>query len=195
MGGTVYLIHNPFSSDKLSLVVPQVFNAQSIREFVFNHDGPLYAMGASENMAYINTKYQDPSLDWPDVQIFFTSFSDVADGGIFSRRGSGVTVDHYSYVYEPDIYQDSIMAVPLVMRPQSRGRIRLNSADPMEYPLIYANYFEHPIDLDILVSFFTLEKFTHFCNFIECFRWNFYIFRLKEQNSVTKFLKRAYFEH
>lgn len=151
MAGTAYLIQNPFSSDTLSLIVTKVVNAQSIREFVFNQDGPLYAMGASENMAYINTKYQDPSLDWPDVQIFFTSFSDLADGGMFSRRGSGVSFDYYSHVYEPDIYKDALMAVPLVMRPESRGRIRLNSADPMEYPLIYANYFENPIDLEILV--------------------------------------------
>lgn len=151
MGGTVYLIDNPFSSDTLSLIVPKVLNAETIREFIFDHDGPLYAMGAAENMAYINSKYQDPNLDWPDVQIFFTSFSDVADGGVFSRRGSGVTYDYYSHVYEPEIYQDSIMAVPLPMRPESRGRIRLNSADPMEYPLIYANYFENPRDLEIMV--------------------------------------------
>lgn len=151
MAGTVHLIQNPFSSDTLSLIVPKVMTAQSIQEFAFNQDGPLYANGASETMAYINTKYQDPSLDWPDVQIFFTSYSDIADGGIFSRRGSGVTIDYYSHVYEPEIYHDGLMAVPLVMRPESRGRIRLNSADPMEYPLIYANYFENPNDLEILV--------------------------------------------
>lgn len=152
MGGTVYLLQNPFSSDTLSLIVPKFFNPESIREFVFNQDGPLYAMGSSENMAFINSKYQDPSLNWPDVQIFFTSFSDIADGGIFSRRGSGVTYDYYSNVYEPEIYKDNMMAVPLLLRPQSRGKILLNSADPMEYPLIYANYFQHPNDLDILVG-------------------------------------------
>lgn len=151
MGGTVYLLQNPFSSESLSIIVPKVFTAETIRKFVFNQDGPLYAMGASENMAYINSKYQDPSLNWPDVQIFFTSFSDVSDGGMFSRRGSGVTYDYYSNVYEPEIYKDNIMAVPLVLRPESRGRILLNSADPMEYPLIYANYFENPKDLEILV--------------------------------------------
>lgn len=151
MAGTAYLIQNPFSSDTLSLIVTKAVNAETIRDFIFNQDGPLYAMGAAENMAYINTKYQDPSLDWPDVQIFFTSFSDLADGGMFSRRGSGVSFDYYSHVYEPEIYKDALMAVPLLMRPESRGQIRLNSADPMEYPLIYANYFENPIDLDILV--------------------------------------------
>lgn len=151
MAGTVYLLQNPFSSDTLSLIVPKIFNVETIREFVFNQDGPMYAMGAAENMAFINSKYQDPSIDWPDVQIFFTSFSDIADGGMFSRRGSGVSFDYYSNVYEPEIYKDSIMAVPLLMRPESRGRILLNSADPMEYPRIYANYFEKDIDLEILV--------------------------------------------
>lgn len=152
MGGTIYILENPFSSDTLSFIIPKIFNRHTIEEFVFNQEGPLYGQGASETMAFINSKYQDPNANWPDVQIFFTAFSDVADGGMFSRRGSGVTYDYYSKVYEPELYKDAMMAVPLVLRPVSRGRILLNSADPMEYPRIYANYFDNDIDLEILVS-------------------------------------------
>lgn len=151
MGGTVYLLQNPFSSDKLSFIIPKIFTRRTIEEFVFDQEGPLYGQGASETMAFINTKYQNPDANWPDVQIFFTAFSDIADGGMFSRRGSGVTYDYYSRVFEKQLYKDGMMAVPLVLRPESRGRILLNSADPMEYPLIYANYFDNPHDLEILV--------------------------------------------
>lgn len=43
------------------------------------------------------------------------------------------------------------LTIPLLLRPRSRGRIMLSSSDPMEYPIIHANYFDDPHDLDILV--------------------------------------------
>lgn len=152
MGGVIYIIKNPFSDESLSIIVPKIANAETIENFVFNQSGPLYAMSAAETMAYISTKYQDPSLDWPDVQLFFASYSDIGDGGMFSRRGSGITFEYYSKVYERAVYRDSIMIIPLLMRPESRGRIRLNSNDPMEHPIIFANYFDSPRDIDVLAS-------------------------------------------
>lgn len=152
VGGVFYLLQNPFSDETLSLVIPKIITPESIRNFVFNQEGPLYSMGSAETMAYISSKYQDPSVDWPDLQIFFASYSDVADGGMFARRGAGVTYEYYSQVYEHVIYRDSMAIIPLLMRPESRGKILLSSADPMEYPIIHANYFDHPKDIDVLVS-------------------------------------------
>lgn len=153
--GTVYLIQNPLSHDTLSYIVPKLINFNTLREFTFEHKGPLYGMPAAEVMAYISSKYQDPAEDWPDLQIFFASYSDISDGGIFSKRGSGVSWEYYSSVYESIIYKDAIMIIPLLMRPNSRGRITLRSSDPKEHPIIYANYFDDPIDINILVSIAT----------------------------------------
>lgn len=152
--GTVYLIRNPFSAETLSYIIPKmVGNLASMRQFIFDHSGPLYGMGAAEVMAYISSKYQDPSVDWPDLQIFFASYSDISDGGMFSRRGSGVTFEYYAEVYERALYKDGIMIIPLLMRPESRGQIRLSSSDPYQYPIIHANYFDAPKDIEILVKF------------------------------------------
>lgn len=152
LSGTIYLIQNPFSDQTLSYIVPKLLNVGTIREFLFEERGPLYAMPAAEVMAYINSKYQDPSVDWPDLQVFFASYSDIADGGLFSTRGSGVTREYYAQVFESILYRDAVMIIPLLMRPNSRGRITLRSADPSEHPAIYANYFDDPADLDILVG-------------------------------------------
>lgn len=163
MGGVAYLIENPFSDETLSFIVPKIVTAEVVRDFVFKQNGPLYAMGAAETMAFVNSKYQDPSVDWPDLQIFFASYSDIADGGMFSRRGSGVTYEYYSQVFERVIYKDCFMIIPLLMRPESRGRIQLRSADPMEYPIIHANYFDSPKDIEILVK--KIHLLFHFiCN-------------------------------
>lgn len=156
-GGGTYIIQNPISQESLSIIIPNLFNMDTVREFAFQRDGPLYAMPASEAMGYINTKFQDPSEDWPDVQLFLASFAESSDGGVFSRRGAGMSFEYYAHVYEPVIYKDAFMVIPLLMRPQSRGKIILNSADPREHPAIFANYFDHPRDLDILVSH-SIEK-------------------------------------
>lgn len=181
MSGSIYLIQNPFSPDTFSYIVPKIANIDTLREFVFDHKGPLYAMGASEVMAYISSKYQDASVDWPDLQIFFASYSDVSDGGMFSRRGSGVTYEYYAEVFEKSIYKDAIMIIPLLMRPESRGRILLSSSDPYEYPIIHANYFDVPIDIDILV-FSKKFCFNFSSNHITAYFILFFFFRLREQN-------------
>lgn len=151
LSGTMYLIQNPLSDETLSYIVPKLLNIGVIREFIFEQRGPFYAMPAAEVMAYISSKYQDPSVDWPDLQIFFASYSDIADGGLFSTRGSGVTPEYYAEVFESILYKDAVMIIPQLMRPKSRGRITLRSADPADHPNIFANYFDDPIDLEILV--------------------------------------------
>lgn len=151
-GGLTYLIQNPFSHETLSFIIPKLMNTETAREFTYTHDGPLYSMPASEVMAFINSKYQNPAEDWPDIQYFLAAYTDSSDGGIFSRRGGGISWQYYADVYEPIIYKDAFMIIPLLMRPLSRGRILLSSANPKEYPKIFANYFEHPHDLNILVS-------------------------------------------
>lgn len=151
-GGGTYIIQNPRSHQSLSIIIPNIFNMDTLREFTYKHSGPLYSMPASEAMGFINTKYQDGSEDWPDIQLFLASFAESSDGGVFSRRGAGMSFEYYAHVYEPVIYKDAYMVIPLLMRPESRGKIILNSADPREHPAIFANYFQHPKDLDVLVS-------------------------------------------
>lgn len=150
-GGGNYLITNPISNESLSIIVPKVMQVDSIREFAFEHRGPMYAMPACEIMAFINTKFQDPKEDWPDVQFFMASFADSSDGGMFGKRASGVSDDYYAEVYEKIIFKDAFMILPLLMRPQSRGRILLKDTNPASHPLIYPNYFSHPRDLEIMV--------------------------------------------
>ena len=129
----------------------------TVRQFTNEHNGPLYSMPASEGMGFINSKYQDPHEDWPDIQLFLASFAESSDGGVFSRRGAGMSFEYYAHVYEPAIYKDAFMVIPLLMRPQSRGKIILNSRNPREHPAIFANYFQHPRDLDVLVGKFITQ--------------------------------------
>lgn len=151
-GGGTYLITNPVSNDSLSIIVPKFLQVDSIRKFAFNQRGPLYAMPACEIMAFINTKYQDPKEDRPDIQLFLASFADSSDGGLFGKRASGITDEYYGEVYEKILYKDAFMILPLLLRPKSRGKIVLKDKNPSSHPLIYPNYFDHPRDLEIMIE-------------------------------------------
>lgn len=46
-------------------------------------------------MAYINTKYNDPKLDWPDAEIHLASGSPASDYGIILKDATGITDEVY----------------------------------------------------------------------------------------------------
>jgi choline dehydrogenase-like flavoprotein len=97
-------------------------------------------------------RYANETHDWPDIQLLLASYADNTDGGLLGKRDNGLTDELYAAMYEPILYEDSYSVLPLLLRPKSRGRIRLKNANPYEHPLIYPNYFHHPEDIKALVS-------------------------------------------
>ncbi|TDE34195.1 GMC family oxidoreductase N-terminal domain-containing protein [Actinomadura sp. 6K520] len=73
----------------------------------------------------------DPALDSPDLQFGVLSVALTADGAV-----------------SPD---PAYSLYPCLLRPRSRGSLRLRSADPADEPLIDPNYLESPDDVDALV--------------------------------------------
>ncbi|CAG2109862.1 unnamed protein product, partial [Medioppia subpectinata] len=78
--------------------------------------------------AFLSTKHALPGDDYPDVQI-----------NMFP-------------VYKPYVGRHTFTVAPNVLRPRSRGWIRLASRDPHSPPLIEPNIFADPHDLDVLVE-------------------------------------------
>jgi choline dehydrogenase-like flavoprotein len=64
----------------------------------------------------------------------------------------GMTYKTWRQVYEPYIGLNSFSLYPTLMRPISRGWIRLNSTDPYEHPIIEANIFDKDQDVNVLVE-------------------------------------------
>lgn len=75
-----------------------------------------------------------------------------SDAGKRVRKGLGLTDEVYDTVYKPISNKDVFTLMPLLLRPRSRGWVRLRSKSPFTYPLINANYFDDPIDIKTLVE-------------------------------------------
>jgi choline dehydrogenase len=96
------------------------------------HDGPFASNGASANV-FLRTR---PGLDRPDVQMICMPVSNSA-----TLWFPGAT--------PPPLYCFSTRIGAL--HPQSRGRVRLRSADPADRPRIFFNMFAVEDDLDTMV--------------------------------------------
>nr|XP_033331628.1 glucose dehydrogenase [FAD, quinone]-like [Megalopta genalis] len=55
-------------------------------------------------------------------------------------------------MYENIIYEPSYGSIPLLLRPRSRGYVKLRSSDVDELPMVVPNYFHDPHDLNVLIE-------------------------------------------
>lgn len=68
------------------------------------------------------------------------------------RNMLGITKEFFEKVYDGIIGKEAFSVVPVIMRPKSRGRIELKSANIFNWPKMDPHYFEHSEDLETLVA-------------------------------------------
>lgn len=76
----------------------------------------------------------------------------VSDSGYRIKSLIGIKDNVFSRVFEPYIGRNTFTITAIVLRPQSRGYIRLQSSDPFTHPIIEPNYFDELQDLNVLVE-------------------------------------------
>jgi choline dehydrogenase len=97
--------------------------------YIFSRKG-LLTIGAGYAGAFLRTR---PELASPDVQIHFL---------IFSTETAGAKLHPFS----------GFMASVCQLRPESRGFVRIKSADPLAPPAIQPRYLSNRIDCDTVVA-------------------------------------------
>ncbi|XP_035231009.1 glucose dehydrogenase [FAD, quinone]-like [Stegodyphus dumicola] len=146
-GGIHYLVKEP-----VAIVQPRVFTLKEIIRYLSIGRGPLTVLGGVEGLGFVNTKYANKSEDYPDVEIHFLSGSPAADGGQTFQRVMGQRREMWEKVYKPYAYRDSYTFCPVLLRPKSRGYLKLRSADPYDPPIIDPRYLTHPQDVLTMVE-------------------------------------------
>lgn len=145
VGGLVFLIDHP-----ISLVINRVVNLPSALRYAILGAGPLTSSIGLETVAFITTKYGNVTEDWPDIEFMLTSCSANSDGGTAAKKAHGLKDEFYDEFMGDITNKDVFGVFPMMLRPKSRGEVRLRSNNPMQYPLMYANYLTHPDDVRTL---------------------------------------------
>lgn len=147
LGGLTFMVNQP-----ISMVESRLHSVSAVMRYAVFGDGPLTVLGGVEGLAFVNTKYVNASDDFPDIELHFISGSTNSDGGRQIRKVHGLTQKFYDAVFGPINNRDSWSVIPMLLRPKSKGLIRLRSKSPFDPPLIYPNYFKEPEDMATLVE-------------------------------------------
>lgn len=146
-GGLTFLLDKP-----VSILQNRLQAATATTQYVLNERGPMTVLGGLEGIAFVNTLYANHTMDWPDIQFHMAPASINSDGGVQVRKILGLREDLYREMWAPlhDRYTWTIM--PLLLRPKSRGWVRLQSRDPFVPPLMNPNYYDDPLDIATMVE-------------------------------------------
>lgn len=147
LGGLTFLVNQ-----QVSLVQKRYENVPAVLKYAAFGTGPLTVLGGVEGLAFLKTKYVNKSEDFPDIEFHFCSGSTNSDGGSQLKKAHGITDQFYDTVFKPIDNHDSWSAVPVLLRPKSKGLIKLRSANPFDYPSIFPNYFFDYFDMKTLIE-------------------------------------------
>lgn len=143
VGGIIFRIDHP-----IGFVMNRLVNINSAIRYAVTEDGPLTSNIGLETVGFISTKYANQSDDWPDIEFMLTSASTTSDDQ--ARVAHGITDEFNDYMFADLKNQDVFGVFPMMLRPKSRGYLKLQSRNPLRYPLIYHNYLTHPDDVAVL---------------------------------------------
>lgn len=145
VGGLAFLIDY-----KISIVLNRMVNLNSALRYAITEDGPLTSSVGLESVGFISTKYANQTDDWPDIEFMLTSSSTPSDGGTHVKNAHGLTDEFYNEVFGKINNRDVFGVFPMMLRPKSRGRMKLRTKNPLDYPLLYHNYLTHIDDINVL---------------------------------------------
>ncbi|XP_075219565.1 glucose dehydrogenase [FAD, quinone]-like [Lycorma delicatula] len=147
MAGLTFLVDKP-----IAIVQDRLQAVPVTMEYILNERGPMTTLGGVEGLGFVSSKYANRSIDWPDIQFHMAPASINSDAGVRVRKILGIQDRIYNRVYRPISNRDSWTIMPLLLRPRSRGYVRLRSKNPFLYPIINPNYFDDPRDIATLVE-------------------------------------------
>ncbi|XP_032663997.1 glucose dehydrogenase [FAD, quinone] [Odontomachus brunneus] len=144
LGGLLFMINESIS------VTKERFQTFSVMlEYILKERGPMTS-SLVEGLAFLNTKYADKSGDYPDVQFHFLPTAVNSDEQ--TKKALGLTDRIYNTMYKPLHGADTWSILPLLLRPKSKGWVRLKSRNPLVHPEINPNYFAYKEDMDVCVE-------------------------------------------
>ena len=139
-----------FTVNTTTITSSLLLNTTTIDNYLRNFNGPFGSAGALEALAFIDTQRPKDPDGYPDVE--FMHFGGAICIDPVLKNNFGLRDEIYDEICKSLAKeQGAFMVLPMVLRPKSRGRIRLRSKNPFEYPIIQPNYFSDHHDIEISV--------------------------------------------
>ena len=108
-----------------------------LMKWLFSKDGALSA-SPLESVAFGSTSASPNRVDF---QFHFTAF----------HVGTGYDIDFYDLSTFPT-KEDGFTILPTLLKPKSRGYLKLKSKNPFEHPIIQPNFLKEDVDKKVLIE-------------------------------------------
>lgn len=138
-----------FTVNATTVSMDRLLDIDIIDNYLSTYEGPISSAGGVESIAFIETDKPYNPNGYPDLEFLQIAASVSTD--IIFKQNFGIRDDIYNEMFKPLQNSNTFMVFPMVMRPKSRGRIKLRSTNPFDSPAIFPNYFSDPYDIDIAV--------------------------------------------
>ena len=152
------MAYYPFISKNSTGLTVSVIKALSpfeqMRYALTGKGAPLSDNGISSGMFLHSGIGHRDKFSRPDLQVHsFPGFLNI-DYGLSLPKLFGLNDSVYeSYFLKNDVENyEFLNTMPTLLRPKSRGSVRLASTDPDELPLVNPNYLDDPDDLKVLIE-------------------------------------------
>lgn len=146
MGGFTFLVDEPISLMSLRILLHPQYTA----EYMDEHKGPLSVPGGSEAILFTDLDHPGDPDGWPDLELL--SLGGSINSDLLTRKNFGITDENYDAVYKPIEMEDAFMIFPMLLRPKSKGRIKLKNKNYKTKPYLFANYFDDPKDMETMIK-------------------------------------------
>ncbi|CAH0402734.1 unnamed protein product [Chilo suppressalis] len=117
----------------------EVLDWSILTSYLLEMEGPMSGTGVTQLTGLLYSSLGDKGRKQPDLQFFFNGFYAECSktGQVNEEREDGYTARNVS-------------ANAALLLPRSVGYLTLNSSHPLDPPLFFPNYFEHPEDLTMI---------------------------------------------
>uniref|UniRef100_A0A6A7FRT3 Glucose dehydrogenase [FAD, quinone]-like n=1 Tax=Hirondellea gigas TaxID=1518452 RepID=A0A6A7FRT3_9CRUS len=123
---------------------------KTILDYLKNRRGLLSDTIGLECNLFVNIGGGEPS--WSDMQLSIASLSYAIDRGLLLVPAVDMKPEIYNNLYEEFFNDETLTINPCLLRPKSRGSVRLASSNPFDNPVADINYFDHPDDMKLMIK-------------------------------------------
>ncbi|KAL0130218.1 hypothetical protein PUN28_002064 [Cardiocondyla obscurior] len=145
-GGLTWTVDDPIGLQLADIVNPA---HPYIKDFLIERSGPLTIPGACEALAFIDTKNPKKRQGLPDIELLFIGGGFKGDIILPIIMGFNDKMRHIWQKYNKD---HGWCILPMLLKPKSRGRVRLLANNINVKPEIVPNYFEDPEDIKTMIA-------------------------------------------
>uniref|UniRef100_A0AAG5CZR1 Glucose-methanol-choline oxidoreductase N-terminal domain-containing protein n=1 Tax=Anopheles atroparvus TaxID=41427 RepID=A0AAG5CZR1_ANOAO len=143
--GLVFPVNQPVTVRERDMRSPKFI----LDYFLFGR-GPFTIPGGAEGVAFVKTNISYTPSDYPDIELVLGTGAYNNDESGSLRATIGITDEFYHRTYGTILGKHAFAISPVLMRPKSRGRIFLKSANPFRWPRMEGNFFANYDDLVVL---------------------------------------------